>query len=193
MSEKAHHLIETEQKSQEQENRHKEHLANLEKQAAVSRHEHADHIEHIRSSIEHESNKTEAHKESQPIHENQPSHHYITKKIKAEQYQKTLKHIQVMLPKRQQKFSVFIHQPAVERASEVGAKTLARPSGIIGGALLALMGSLTVILIARRIGFEVPNSIFAVLFIIGFALGIIIELSINLFKKLQPKIRRKAT
>ena len=80
--------------------------------------------------------------------------------------------------------SKFIHQKIIESVSEVGAKTIARPSGIIGGGLLALVGSLLVLVVARKVGFEVPYSLFAVLFIIGFVLGLIVEFTRNIFKKI---------
>lgn len=191
MSENLQHNAEKQSHVHEYGNQHQEHLANLERQANASHHEHAEHIEHIRSSIEREAKEADYAKETQPRHEQQPSHHYITKKIKAEQYRKTLKHIQEILPKRQQRFSAFVHQPTIERISEVGAKTIARPSGILGGALLALVGSLVVLYTARRIGFEIPNSIFAILFALGFVAGICFELATTLLKKLHPKHRQR--
>ena len=84
--------------------------------------------------------------------------------------------------------SKFIHQKIIESVSEVGAKTIARPSGIIGGGLLALVGSLLVLVVARKVGFEVPYSLFAVLFIIGFVLGLIVEFTRNIFKKITKKV-----
>lgn len=84
-----------------------------------------------------------------------------------------------------------MHQPAIERISEVGAKTVARPSGILGGALIALLGSGIAIYVARHVGFEIPNSIFAALFIVGFLIGISLELIVSLIKNLRPKHRRQ--
>lgn len=104
---------------------------------------------------------------------------YITKHIKDSRYQETLQAVRHHLTPTQKVFSRFIHQPTIETASEIGSKTIARPSGLLGGSLLSLLGSLTIVIIARRVGFSVPNSMFAILFIIGFGLGIVIELLLH--------------
>lgn len=147
-----------------------------------STHEHAENIENIRQNIELHSveSKITSEQRKRVSHENQTaSHHYITKKIKSEHYKETMRNVQNNLPKRQQTFSKIIHQPVVEQMSEIGSKTVARPSGIIGGALLALCGSIIIMTIAKHIGFELPNSIFAILFMIGFVVGLVIELLIR--------------
>lgn len=156
-------------------------------------HEHAEHIEHIRANIEHEAAKAEIAKEQlESSNEQQPEHHhYATKKIKSDQYKKTLANVRQELPKNQQKFSSFVHQPVIERVSEVGAKTLARPSGILGGALFALIGSLVITYIARHIGFEVPNTIFAALFLFGFLFGLFIEVLVAFANRFRPKHRKQ--
>ena len=193
MSEQIKHGPETAPASPETILEHREIKGGHEKAQSEIRHEHAEHIDRIRSNIEHEAAKAEAAKEQLiSVNEKQPEHHhYATKKIKSDQYKKTLSQVRQNLPKNQQKFSSFVHQPTVERVSEIGAKTVARPSGILGGALLALIGSSIVIYIGKRIGFEVPNTIFAFLFIIGFVLGISIEVIISFINRLRPKHRRQ--
>lgn len=166
-------------------------LAEVEKRAHESHHEHAEQIEQIRAKIEHEAASAEKHHDEQPHNERQPLHHHITKRIKAEQYKQTLKQVQAHLPKREKQFSKVIHQPTIEAISEVGAKTIARPHGIISGALFALIGSFTVLAIARHVGFEVPNSIFAILFVLGYLLALLIEIIVRLVHKASPKHRRK--
>jgi hypothetical protein len=148
-------------------------------------------IEDARSNIEKlaiSKEKTVAKPEKYKSQETTPRHQYITKKIKNESYQKTLKIIRKDLAPSQKIMSKFIHQKIIESVSEVGAKTIARPSGIIGGGLLALVGSLLVLVVARKVGFEVPYSLFAVLFIIGFVLGLIVEFTRNIFKKITKKV-----
>jgi hypothetical protein len=108
---------------------------------------------------------------------------YTTKRIKNDRYRSTLTDVRKHLSPTQRAFSKVIHQPFVESASEIGAKTIGRPSGILSGSLVALFGSLSVIIIARRIGFEVPSSIFAIFFVGGFFIGIIVETIYHRLKK----------
>lgn len=169
---------------------HIDKLQDIEKRAHESHHEHAEKIDTIRATIEHEAKTVERQHETPPSNERQPLHHYITKRIKADQYKRTLIQVQAHLPKSEKRFSKVIHQPAIEAVSEVGAKTIARPYSIIGGALFAIIGSFTVLAIAKHIGFEVPNSIFFMLFIVGYLLVLAVELAVRLLHKASPKHRR---
>ena len=121
-----------------------------------------------------------------------PDHtiHYVTKHIKNERYKTSLSHIRQNLQPTQKIFSKVIHQPTIETISEVGAKTIARPSGLLGGGLVALFFSLALIILARRIGFVVPNSIFAITFVIGFCLGILVEIILSSLRKIRGKTSR---
>lgn len=144
-------------------------------------------MESARSNIEKlaiSKQETVAQAEKTKPEETLPHHQYVTKRLKNESYQKTLNIVRSDLTPSQKIMSKFIHQNVIESVSEVAAKTVARPSGIIGGGLVALVGSILVLIVARKIGFEVPYSLFAVLFIVGFGLGLIVELAKNMFKKI---------
>lgn len=162
-----------------------EQLAIIEARLHASPNKQADDLDQLRSTIDQQAPTSEdiakPHLHDQ---DNQHrSHHYITKKIKATQYKQTIKEVQANLTPTQKRFSTIIHQPAIERVSEVGAKTIARPTGIVSGALFALIGSLIIMYIARHIGFEIPTTIFGLLFIVGFVFGIIAEFVLHLFKR----------
>lgn len=148
--------------------------------AKEARHEHADALEAIRDSIEKEARSAEKTKAEKV--EQQPTTQHVTRELKAIQYKETMRYVRRHLSPRQRKFSSFIHAPTIEKVSEVGAKTIARPSGLLGGGLVALIGSVGVLYIARQYGFEVPNSLFMALFIVGFAAGLLSEFIIAGFK-----------
>lgn len=76
-------------------------------------------------------------------------------------------------------FSRVIHNDAVDRASEVGAQTIARPPAILLGALVSLVGSVVVLVIARRSGFEVPPMLFVFLFIGGYLTGLMLDILVR--------------
>lgn len=107
---------------------------------------------------------------------NESSHHYyVTKHIKQDAYKQTLARTRKKLTKSDKTFSKIVHQKNIESISEVAANTVANPSGILGGGIVAFFGSSIVLFISRKIGFEVPPSIFIALFIVGFIVGFIIE------------------
>lgn len=102
----------------------------------------------------------------------------ITRELKAMALTRTLKRAQRRLPAPERVLSKLMHQPAVNRASEVGGKTIARPSGILGGGLLAFVGSSILYIASKRYGFAYNFSALLFLFAGGFLLGMIIELSL---------------
>lgn len=126
-------------------------------------------------------------KQSEETEKPKIHYHYLTKKIKLERYKIMLEHVRKNLPKRQQIFSNFIHQSTLEAMSEIGSKTIARPSGILGGCFIALIASPIILFIAHKIGFEVPNSLIIILFIAGFIIGCLAEFTVSSLKKLLNK------
>lgn len=145
-------------------------------------------LEYIRQTAEHHAKSKESHTTN---HENQPKHehHYLTKRIKRDVYRHTVDDIQTHLSPSEKRFSKIIHNEFVESISEAGAKTIARPSGILGGAILMVFGGLIVLFFAKRYGFEVPLSLYLFLYLVGFILFVLVELVSNPIKKLSNKNR----
>jgi hypothetical protein len=144
----------------------------------------AESLEAIRRKIERQTASQEKPAVKEQTKEATPTTRVATKRIKTERYQLTMSQVRGHLSPTQKLASKIVHQPFIEAASEIGSKTIARPSGLLGGGLTALIGSLGIIIVAKRVGFEVPNSIFWVLFLIGFLLGMAIEF---LFRKLKKR------
>lgn len=151
-------------------------------------------IEQIREAVEKHSNNVEHQPKSAEHFRNsneKPEHrHYITKKIKLDKYKETLSEIQGQLSGPSRVFSKIVHQPIIETASEIGAKTIARPSGILSSGVIGLFGSILILFYAKNIGFEVPPSVYPLLFLIGYALGLLIEFMYKLLVKTQRKRNR---
>lgn len=103
--------------------------------------------------------------------------------LKTNAYKHTLSRVRSRLSAPERGFSKLIHQPAVENASNAGAKTLARPSGILGGGVLALVGSSYLLYAAKHYGYRYNFFAFFLLFIIGFAAGILLEAIIRLLRR----------
>jgi hypothetical protein len=103
--------------------------------------------------------------------------------LKKETYQHLLMSVRQKLPKSSRSFSRIIHQKNIEAISEVGAKTVARPSGLLGGGLGALIGSIVLLRYSSYYGFEYNYSFILFTFLGGFSIGLIIEIILRAFKK----------
>jgi hypothetical protein len=110
---------------------------------------------------------------------NSSSHQYDQKAIKKDTYKKTMRHVRTRLSKPEKTFSKVVHNKTVESISEVGGKTVARPSGILGGGICALLGSVFLVYMTKHYGFEYNYLLFFILFIGGFFIGMIGELLIR--------------
>jgi hypothetical protein len=84
--------------------------------------------------------------------------------------------------------SRVVHQPVVRAVSEAAGKTVSRPSGMLGGGLVAFIGSLGYLYLTKHIGFEYNFTVFLVLFAGGFVLGVVLELVVWLLLKNRRQI-----
>lgn len=126
-----------------------------------------------RKQVERESQKTErAYSGEQP---KSGAGHRVTNLDKTRAYQQTIRAVQSSLPPLSRGFSKIMHQRAVERASEVAEKTLARPSALLGAGLFATIGLGIMLYFARRNGFALSGSELLLFVVIGWALGLASE------------------
>jgi hypothetical protein len=105
------------------------------------------------------------------------------KQLKNLAYKRSLERIRSQLPAPQRLFSKISHQPIIDKAGEVGSRTIARPSGILGGGTVTLIGSGFLLYMAKRYGFEYNLTAFILFFIGGFFLGLVIELALRLIRR----------
>jgi len=99
----------------------------------------------------------------------------VQKDLKDEAYANTMRRVRGQLKPTDRVASKWLHNSKVEAVSVVAAQTVARPSGLLGGGLVALIGSSIVLFMASRYGFNYNFGMFLILFVIGFALGTIVE------------------
>jgi len=160
-----------------------EHLARVEKakqeKAELAQNEKAN------ESLSHISEKAESHAETADSiqidkHANDEPDTIlgVQQTLKTDAYQHTLRAVQRKLPKTARAFSKIAHNSVVESVSELGAKTMARPSGILGGSLFAFIGSTVLLYYSRHYGFTYNYALFFILFILGFLAGVAAELAI---------------
>ncbi len=102
-------------------------------------------------------------------------HGVVSKQQKKATYKKTMKHIQAEMPAAQRGFSKLIHNPVVEKTSEVLGSTVARPNAILSGAVVAFVLVLGVYLIAKHYGYVLSGFETIGAFIAGWAIGILYD------------------
>ncbi|HWT39733.1 MAG TPA: hypothetical protein VN081_00425 [Dongiaceae bacterium] len=102
-------------------------------------------------------------------------HGVVSKKQKDASFKQNMKHIQAELPAGQRAFSKVIHNPAVEKTSEVIGSTVARPNAILAGAIVAFFAVLAVYLIAKHYGYQLSGFETIGAFIVGWVLGIVYD------------------
>jgi hypothetical protein len=110
----------------------------------------------------------------------EPKSTFIDASLKQLGLKRELKQIRRSLPAADRALSHVIHQPVIRAVSEVTGKTLSRPSGLLGGGILAFVGTAGYYYLARHIGFTYNYTIFFELFIGGFAVGLFLELLLRL-------------
>jgi len=100
----------------------------------------------------------------------------VQRELKANAYKRTLHKVQTHLRPTEQTFSKFIHRPKIEAVSEMSSKTIARPSGLLGGGILALIGSGILLYMSKHNGFRYNFTLFLLLFVSGFIVGALFEI-----------------
>lgn len=152
-------------------------LEKIHEKAEKSQEATEEHVEHAKSKVETHAvsgkEYTVGEKES-TSHGN--GHHVNQKELKAESYKKTMKDVRKKLSKPDQVLSKVIHNKTIETTSEIGSKTVARPSGILGGGIFALLGSVAILWMANHYGFRYNFFVFILLFVGGFFVGTMVEL-----------------
>lgn len=177
MSEKLHHQSHEQIKSLETHNNdvEKKHLKDLHEKAKNTHEISQDSIDAIKDSID----KTALKSEDYSITEKETKQPHLitaTKHIKHDAYKKVLRKTQKQLNTTDRVFSKIIHRPVIEKASDISSKTVARPSGILFGGIGAFVGSLVIFIISKRSGFTYNYLLFALIFVCGYMIGLLIEL-----------------
>lgn len=110
----------------------------------------------------------------------------VGRDLKDIKYKRTLQSVRKGLSVPEKALSRVIHNPVVDAVSTAAEKTVARPSGLLVGSIFAFLGSSVFLYIAKHYGYQYNFLLFALLFIAGFGLGLVLELVFRLLKK-SPK------
>ena len=89
-----------------------------------------------------------------------------------ERFDKTMAAVQYQLSPSSRAFSKVIHNPAIEKASEVTGNTVARPNALLSGAIAAFVLTLAIYLIARFNGYPLSGAESIAAFALGWLCGL---------------------
>ncbi len=118
--------------------------------------------------------------ERQPAPTNQL---FVNQELKKQSLDRTLTRVRKQLSTPEKLLSRVTHQPVIDKLSDLGGQTVARPSGLLGGGLLALLGGAFILYLAKHYGFEYNFLAFSALFLTGYLLGLLVELALKLLRK----------
>ncbi len=150
------------------------------------------HVEAKREDVE--AIKHEAEKEAKSANEvkvdsgeKEPEHHYVSAELRQEALHRSLQRARKHLSKANKTFSKAVHQPVIDAVSKAGEKTIARPKGLLLGSILALAGSSYVLYSAKHYGYTYNFGVVIILFAGGYALGLLLEFLIYMFRRLARR------
>ncbi len=98
-----------------------------------------------------------------------------TKREQAKAFDNVMDEARSHMSPAERTFSKVIHNPAVEKMSEVLGKTVARPNAILSGSITAFAMVLLFFLVARYYGYPLSGAETIFAFIIGWVLGTVYD------------------
>ncbi len=138
--------------------------------------------EELESHARHEALEQAMSKEelNKPVEQDLPKPEKMTKQKPTKRelnstYNKTMKTIQKEMNPIDRTFSKVIHNPVVDKVSDVTSKTVARPNLVIAGALGTILFGSIIYLVAKHYGYNLSGTEAIATFILGWAIGAIIE------------------
>lgn len=114
--------------------------------------------------------------ESQKLsHDKERDRGPASKKAKQDSYNKTMKGVRSNLSPSSRAFSKVIHNPAVEKVSDIAGNTVARPNAILAGSAFAFLFTLVVYLVARFNGYPLSGTETIFAFVAGWIAGLVLD------------------
>lgn len=158
---------------------HNERIARQhETRAEHAKHEHQENITQILDKVEKSSLSKKELKEHAGPQANRTEHHpkySAGGQLGDNTLKQTLKKVRRDLNPRERVLSRVIHNPTVEKVSEVSANTIARPSGLLAGGVASFVISLAILWICHYYGYEYNFYLGLISFPIGFLIGLLGE------------------
>ncbi|MEO8105555.1 MAG: hypothetical protein ABI602_04455 [Candidatus Saccharibacteria bacterium] len=143
-------------------------------------------VEAARDNVEEEHSAAETSEQDDPLERLQAAEKaaepaqpvFVNADLKKLTLQREMNSVRRKLPVSARALSKVVHQPVVRVLSEVTGKTVTRPSGLLGGGILAFVGSAIYLYMTKHVGFSYNYFVFLLFFVGGFGLGLALELLI---------------
>lgn len=150
---------------------HRERLREDRERAAEKSHETS--ADDARKEALEQASKIEKQEQEQRSKETSPAERRgpITKRERKDAFDATMRDVRSQMSGPSRTFSQVIHNPAVEKVSEVVGGTIARPNAILAGAVSASVLALVVYVIARYYGYPLSGTETIASFGLGWILG----------------------
>lgn len=183
MSEKINHSNEHIQRIEHHETKKPSHERELSQ--AEREHGQEQHIEHVKRQVEQhavsgqERSHTESEQRQHPV--------LVYKQHKDMAFSRAMTRARKRLSASSRVFSKVIHAPIIDKSSEVVGKTIARPSGMLGGAFIAFAGTSALLWITNHYGYEYNYLVVLMLFAIGLVAGLAFEGLLKLIRRRQQQ------
>ena len=107
----------------------------------------------------------------------------VNKQLKEMAYSRAMTRVRKHLSLPSRMLSRTVHSKALERPSEIIGNTVARPSGVLGGALIATIGSSVLLWLTKHFGYTYNYLAVILLFVMGLVLGVTVEAIWKLLKR----------
>ena len=104
------------------------------------------------------------------------SSHSMRREDREASFDQTMEHTRSELPRALRPFSRFIHNPTIERLSELLGRTIFRPNAILAGGITAFVVVLALYFYAKYAGFALQGSETIIAFGAGWVLGMLFDL-----------------
>lgn len=170
--------------------RQQEILDEAKREAAKAEHEHAQKIEQIRDLVNEQAVESATNTSQEQTAHGEPEEantYWYSREYRELAFKQLMGRVRTHMSKPEQAASKLIHRPGIEKASEIGEKTVARTSGVLVGSICSFIASLATYYFSRRNGYDMTYSIFIVSFIGGFFVGLLLEL---IYKMLSSLLSR---
>lgn len=100
---------------------------------------------------------------------------HATKRQRKDSYNSTMRQIRSEMSAPARTFSKVIHNPTVEKVSDVVGGTAARPNAVLAGSVAATFMTLFVFLVAKQYGYRLSGFETIATFLLGWSVGLIYD------------------
>jgi hypothetical protein len=164
---------------------HNKQLEALQENAEKARNHHESSIENTREKIKTHAEANKDKEQKFKHEEHHPNRHpeKTQKQLKDDAYQHTMQRVRSHLSKPEQTLSKLIHQPVVERVSDIAGKTIARPTGVLFSGILTFILTTGILIAIKHYGFAYNYLLFFIVFVLSYLIATSVELTMLRLRK----------